>query len=196
LREQLEKAKSGSGEGGPASGANDWASQKARLLAMLEEEEGDGPISPERQKERARIEDAIAATDKAIAEKERELAELRAQQGAAAGPADQARQVEEMLNSEPIIAAERERLAKLQSEWEEKLRAAELEFSVERAKLAREQAALKERLFELQKLEPVRSTDDGDKQPRRRWLSALGLSEEGEGQQAPPKSPTQPAFAD
>ena len=89
---------------------------------------------------------------------------------------------EEVLSADELVAAERERLAKLQTEWEEKLRAAELEFSVERAKLAREQAALKERLFQLQKLEAQGAglaAEGGDMKPRRRWLDALGLGDDG-----------------
>ena len=71
----------------------------------------------------------------------------------------------------------------MQAEWEEKHRAAELDFRLERAKLAREQSALKEKLFELQKHETQAAppSEGGDqKHPRRRWLSALGLGEEGD----------------
>jgi hypothetical protein len=91
-------------------------------------------------------------------------------------------QREEILGADKTIAAERERLAALQSEWQEKLRSAELEFSLERAKLAREQAAVKERLFDLQKLESQAGpTDSGDAKPGRRWRLALGLGDDSEG---------------
>ena len=52
-------------------------------MAMLEDEECEGVTDAVRKKERATIESTIAATDRALAEKERELADLRAN-GAAA----------------------------------------------------------------------------------------------------------------
>lgn len=187
LRDQAAKAKSGGpAVAAPAGGANDWAAQRARLVAMLEDEEGDGPIDAARRKERASIEEAIERTDRAMAEKNRELAELRtAHESQTAATASDRLQGdrEEMLDADELVAAERKRLAALQTEWEQKLRSAELEFSVERAKLAREQSALKERLFDLQKVQaqsgPAAEPVD-HKQPRRRWLSALGLGEEGD----------------
>jgi chromosome segregation ATPase len=186
LRDQLAKAPPAAGAAPPASGKLDWAAQKARLLAARAEEDSDGPIDHDRKKQRLSIQDTIEATDRALAEKEQELADIRAAEEEAAanrGP-DLRAQTEAVLNADEIIAQERQRLADLQAEWEQKLRAAELEMSVERAKLAREQAAVKERTFELEKLTP-QATDENGK-PRRRWLSALGLHEEAE---EPPKKP-------
>jgi chromosome segregation ATPase len=189
LREQLAKAPP-SGGGGAHVGSNDWAAQRARLVAMLEQEDGDGPLDAARKKERASIQSTIETTDRILAEKEREIAQLqsaRQSQDRSDRADDTARDAEQCLNADELIAAERGRLATLQAELEGKLRAAELELSVERAKLAREQSALKERLFDLQKIEsqagPAAEPVD-HKQPRRRWLSALGLGEEGE---EPPK---------
>ena len=54
----------------------------------------------------------------------------RAVEGAATTAA--AAQLEEAFSADEVIAAERERLARLAAEWEEKQRAAELEFSIER----------------------------------------------------------------
>jgi hypothetical protein len=85
------------------------------------------------------------------------------------------------VDADELIIAEREKLATLQAEWEEKVRKAELEFALERAKLARDQAALKEKMFEFQKTDPQGIlANDADGKPRRRWLAALGLGEEGE----------------
>jgi chromosome segregation ATPase len=185
LRDQLAKSKS-AGPAGPAAqgGSNDWATQRARLMAMLEQEDGEGPIDAARRKERATIEETIERTDRAIADKDRELAELRAEVVHTEGAScNLDREREQILSTDELVAAERERLAKLQTEWEDKMRAAELEFSVERAKLAREQAAVRERLFELQKLESIgagAAAEAGDSKPRRRWLAALGLGEEGD----------------
>ena len=164
------------------SGGSDWASQRARLMAMLEDEECEG-IEATRHKERATIESTIAATDRALAEKERELAELRAAGGAIqrTGEQEELRVRMAVVDADESIVVEREKLAKLQLEWEEKLRAAELEVSVERAKLAREQAALKERLYELDKGTPQANLGvDAEGKPRRRWLAALGLGEEAD----------------
>jgi len=182
LRDQLAKSKSATGESPSHAGADNWAAQRARLMASLEQEEGDGPLDAARRKERASIEETIEATERIMAEKDREIAELRASQ-ASSNVRDRAeaedRRAEKILDADELVAAERKRLAKLQAELEGKLRSAELEFSVERAKLAREQAALKERLFELQKLEP-QGGEGGDAKRRRGWRTALGLGENGE----------------
>lgn len=180
LRGQLATAQASAGAA-PSSVGSDWASQRARLMAMLEDEECEGVTDAARKKERATIESTIAATDRALAEKERELAEVRASGGAVSDEQEEHRARHAAIDADEAIAAEREKLAKLQAEWEEKLRAAELEVSLERAKLAREQAALKEKMFEFQKADPQGIlANDADGKPRRRWLAALGLGEEGE----------------
>lgn len=190
LRGQLATAQSSAGSAASVGGS-DWASQRARLMAMLEDEECEGVADAARKKERATIENTISATDRALAEKERELADLRANGAAAvvlSGEQEDQRVRNAAVDADEAIAAEREKLAKLQAEWEEKLRAAELEVSLERAKLAREQAALKEKMFEFQKTDPQGIlANDADGKPRRRWLAALGLGEEGEDGANKPK---------
>ncbi len=175
------------GGGSGSSGGSDWASQRARLMALLEEEDVSGPVDPGRVAERATVAATLEATDEALAAKDLELAELRAalesQCGADATTATAAAH-EEILDADALIVAERQRLAALTTEWESKLRQAELEFSVERAKLARDQAAVRERTFELKSASPPAAagapeTEDTSK-PRRRWLSALGLGEDDE----------------
>jgi chromosome segregation ATPase len=187
LREQLAAAgKSQSGGGADAAAlGSDWAAQKARLMAMLAEEDEDGEVSEERAAERATVANTIAATDRVIADRDHEIAELRAaleSRGEARSQQDAAAEAqrEEVLSGDELIAAERERLAKLTIEWEEKLRAAELEFSIERAKLAREQAAVRDRILEIQSGN-VQVDNPGDPgKPRRRWLAALGLHDESD----------------
>lgn len=180
LRGQLATAQSSAGAVA-SSGGSDWASQRARLMAMLEDEDCDGVTDVARKKERATIEETIAATDRAMAEKERELAEARANGGAVSAGHEEHHARLAAVDADEAIAAERKKLAQLQAEWEEKLRAAELEVSLERAKLAREQAALKEKMCEFQKADPQGIlANDADGKPRRRWLAALGLGEEGE----------------
>lgn len=183
LRDQLAKAKSTTASGPAAGDANNWAAQRARLMAMLENEADDGPIDAGRSHERASIAEAIEKTDRALAEKDRELAELQASlESRPASGEHRTDPREEILDADETVAAERQRLADLQTEWEQKLRAAELEFAVERAKLAREQSALKERMFDLQKLESQGAAGEaGEAKPRRRWRSALGLGDEGDG---------------
>jgi len=180
LRGQLATAQTSAGAAA-SSGGSDWASQRARLMAMLEDEDCDGVTDAARKKERATIEQTIAATDRAMADKERELAEVRASGGGMSAGQEEHHARVAAVDADEAIVAEREKLAQLQAEWEEKLRAAELEVSLERAKLAREQAALKEKMFEFQKTDPQGIlANDADGKPRRRWLAALGLGEEGE----------------
>lgn len=183
LREKLAAAGSANGAAAEAVEGGDWAAQRARLMAMLEQEEDAGEISSERAAERATVSKTIAATDRVIANKDQEIQELRAKldAGAAAGAGDEeAAAREAFCDADDVIAAERQRLAKLTAEWEAKLRAAELEFSVERARLAREQAALREKMFEIESGAYAPAHGDGadGTKPRRRWLSALGLHEE------------------
>ena len=87
------------------------------------------------------------------------------------------------FDQDEIIREERENLKRAQDEWREKLRKAEVDISLERAKLARERSELEERL---QRLESQRSQDvslppsaDGDKSKKsgRKWLARLGLKE-------------------
>ena len=182
LREQLAAAASSSGVvASPSTGPLNWAAQKAQLLALLEQEDG-AAAEPARRQERATIEGTIAITDRIVAERERRIAELEATQRADTASFDQRthdRQLETLLDGDELVVAQRERLAQLEAEWEAKHRAAELEFSLERAKLAREQALLKGRLSELSMQSPE-SADGEDAKPRRRWRVAFGLNEEGD----------------
>lgn len=176
LREQLDAKP----QAAAADGAMDWASQRARLMEQLEQEDGTSANEPARRQERATIEGTIAITDRLIAEKEQELSDLRSATIARGNSDVIDRELERLLGADEKVAAERERLAALQAELEEKLRAAELEISLERAKLAREQAALKERLFDLQLSAPASGGAEAEGGKRRRWLAALGLGEEGD----------------
>ncbi len=94
-----------------------------------------------------------------------------------------------MLDADTLVQEERQRLLAMQTEWQDKLRQAEVEISVHRAKIARERTELEEklRLLEKEKAELAalaaeqasgspRSPDD-PKKPARRWLERLGLKE-------------------
>jgi hypothetical protein len=88
-----------------------------------------------------------------------------------------------LIDADAVIQQHRKQIEKLESETQEKLRAAELEMSVERAKIAREQAHLAEVRAELDSMRPAgeSSISSGRQAPKRRWLSKLGLSGEEEG---------------
>ena len=169
----------------PAIDGSDWQAQKARLLAELDAEE-QSSLTDERRAARATIEGTITLTDQVVAEKDKQIAELQASLEARPAKAEietmkHAIQ-EEICSNDELIQTARRRLEKLQQEWQEKLRSAELEISVDRAKLARERSDLEERLAGLQDTQ-CDSTSDARGKPRHRWLSALGLKEEEEDPQ-------------
>ncbi len=181
LREQCNSSSSQPAETSD-SGAMDWQAQKARLLAALDAEDGGTP-TPERRVEQTTIEGTISITDRVVSEKDREIAELREQLEAGANQpnleAQQQAARDELFDKDEIIQAEREKIEKVHQEWKEKLRTAELEISVQRATLAREQAALEEKLANMpeeSETEEIPAEPDG--KPKRRWLSALGLRDD------------------
>ena len=87
--------------------------------------------------------------------------------------------IAQMIDSDDLIAEERERLEQLQKDWEEKFRKIEVETSLERAKLSRERQELAERLAEVEtELAQTRrqnAVDDQAGGSSRRWLAKLGL---------------------
>lgn len=173
-------------------GPLDWQAQKARLLASLEEDEGEA-LSEQRQQERMTIEGTLSVTDRVVADKDQDIAELHQQLNALQADLAQAQQAAEeqaeqvqqdpretILADDEIIQQERNRLVQLQQEWEEKLRQAELAISVERATLAREHADLEKKLSMVQELSAESKTGSRDQRPHRRWLAALGIKGEDE----------------
>lgn len=191
----LEKRGAGGGHSAPSAGAADgmdWEAQKRRMLAALEANESDDEGDEEEQAERLRIRDVIAKTDAVLAAKDQEIADLKqlldSQSDNIGGMAVGAQAIAEMLNQDEVVTAERERLLQLQKEWEDKLRQAEIEMSVQRAKIARERAEIEERQRQFQQQQAehggdeTSSTDGGKskKPPRGRWLTRLGLKEQDE----------------
>jgi hypothetical protein len=186
LESRLSAARSSGGHSD--SGGMDWESQKRRMLASLEDEDG-SDVTEERKQERTSIENTIEMTDAVVAEKDREIDELRRQLAEAASDKPQAadnerqQRIDELLNSDEIVAEHRQRIAQLEREMEEKLRAAELEVSVERAKIAREKTELEELRIDFESRRAPHDSGSGAKSvPRRRWLSKLGLG--GDDQQS------------
>lgn len=169
------------------SGKLDWESQKQRLLAALEADDGGDEDDEQRREERLKMRDVVAQTDQALAAKDEQIAELErllAAQSASIGEvAVGAAAVADVLSADDVVRNERERLQHLQQEWEEKLRQAEIELSVQRAKLARERAEIEERQRSLREKPDHGHPDTADgmpavKNPRGRWLTRLGLKDD------------------
>jgi hypothetical protein len=169
-------------------GPLDWEAQKRILLAALEAE---APTQEKRCQEHLTIDGTIRITDTIVQEKDREITELKqllTEQCQSVGTvAVGAAALGGILDSDEIIRQQRERLAQLQAEWEEKMRRAEIDISMERAKLARERADLEEGRRSLEDQLQIRrpsAADNGDatnpaSPPRGRWLSRLGLRDNG-----------------
>ena len=184
--EQLEKdlkAARAAGETPAGSGTLDWEAQKARLLAALENDTGGD--DPEQEQERLRIERVIRETDKTIAARDQEIEELKGllenQSGNLGSVAVGAAALGEIFDNDEIIREERENLKRLQQQWEEKLREAEIDLSVERAKIARERAELEEKMHLLAESRGKghgAKGDDGKDSKGGRWLARLGLKDE------------------
>jgi DNA repair exonuclease SbcCD ATPase subunit len=158
-----------------AGGGLDWEAQKQRLLASLEADDGD----EETAAERTSIEGTIRITDQIVAQKDRELAELKLLLENHSGSADAgSAAVNELLDRDELVRREREKLVQAQEEWREKIGKAEIDISVERAKIARERAELEDKIRQYQADQERRDdAADPNKPTRGRWLARLGLKD-------------------
>jgi hypothetical protein len=168
----------------PPADNGDWESQKRRLLAELESDDGRDEEALDR---RLKIEEVIAQTDKIIAEKDREIEELQHllsnQSGSLGSLAVGAAALDEVFNQDEIIREERERLQQAHEELRANLRQAEIEHAMERARLARREAELDERF---RTGESRNATPDGDAEAlaptgrpvRGRWRTQMGLADD------------------
>jgi len=175
-----------------SSGGMDWESQKRRMLAQLEAD-FDGN-DEQQQKQKLSIEEAIQKTNQVVAGKDQELAakeqqieELRRQlegqaSGSEAAAVNMSSVAAGVLDNDELIRQERESLKKLQDSLREQLRQAEIELSMERAKIARQRAEMEEKIhtFEADRAKLVsaegqKNADTGKKPSRGRWLERLGL---------------------
>jgi hypothetical protein len=180
--ETLVAAKATGGAANPSVGGSSWEAMKKKMLANLEDEGCD--VDDDRAEERESIANTIRITDDALARKDREIADLTAQLSSGTNAmADAEQTISELVDADEVIAEHRTRIAKLEHEMQDKLRAAELELSVERAKIARETAQLADLKAELESQRANHEVDSampsvpgGSQQPKRRWLSKLGLS--------------------
>jgi chromosome segregation ATPase len=157
--------------------AGNWESVKKQLLASLEGDSGE--LTPAREKERASIQNTVRITDDVVANKDRQIAELKTKlaSGGASAVADG---VDAAVDADAVIQKHRARIAQIEQEMEDKLRATEMQLSLERAKIAREQAQLTELRIELESMRGPNGTvgEAAGNAPKRRWLSKLGLGDE------------------
>lgn len=160
-----------------------WEERKRLIMQQLEAEAEEPTAKEEATVERhLEIEQILLSTQAEIDKRDREIAELQsiieqqsdARQGVAIGAAAFA----QMFDNDEIIQQEREKLKQIQHEWEEKLRQAEIDVSLERAKLARERTQLELEL-ENTKREKAGPEPEPDKSKKRRWLEHLGLKDDG-----------------
>lgn len=149
------------------------------LLQLEDEQIDDDPVA---QADRIEIQSIIATTQSEIDRRDSEIEELReiiqmqadARDGVAIGAAGLA----QMIDSDAIIVQEREKLKLLQQEWEGKLRQAEIDLSMERARLARERV-----LVEQERANTISGLNENENdlgKKERRWLKMLGLGEDGQ----------------
>lgn len=193
LKEELAEAKQHAARqasaslGGGQDEPLDWEAQKQRLLAALEEDFDED--DEQNRQDRLTVEGAIYITDEVVADKEREIAELKQlldqQSSNLGGVAVGAAAIEAALDQDELIGEERERIARLKGEWEEKLRQAEIDISLERAQLARWKAELESRAhaLETEQAQLDRGGEDGQGEKssgRGRWLARLGLKDADE----------------
>jgi DNA repair exonuclease SbcCD ATPase subunit len=190
LTGQLSAAKSGTPVVATSGGTMDWETQKRLMLAQLEAD-FDGN-DQQQQQQKLTIEQAIQKTEQAVAGKEQELAaksqeieELRRQleNHGSESSVRLSSAAAEVLDKDELVRQERESLKKLQDSLREQLRQAEIELSMERAKIARQRAEMEEKIqtFEADRAkfavaaDGQKNADSGKKPSRGRWLARLGL---------------------
>jgi len=184
LQRQLQAARAAPRGGGPSPEpecGGDWESQKRRLLADLvskDEEE-------EAVERRWQIEEIVALTGQIIADKDLEIEELKhlldAQSGSRRSLALGAEALGHVFDQDDIIREERQRLELAQNELREKRRQAEVEHSMERARLARREAEIEERLRSgaPQLAADAKALASTGRPVRGRWRTKLGLADDG-----------------
>lgn len=163
----------------------DWEAEKRRILAALESDFD--PNDAKQRAERLKIEDVVEATDRAIAEKDDLIQNLQQQLDelgkAGHSEAEKAAVLAKAVDSDTVIQEERKRLKELQDECQAKLARAEIELSLERAKLARERVELEERLRSAETIVSTATAlanaagSAGSPPTRGNWMSRLGLTE-------------------
>lgn len=153
----------------------DWEQQKRRLMEELDSDLDAN--DPQDRKSKISIESTIRITDQVIAEKDRQIADLklRLEERAVSATASAA---PDLFDHDDQICEERERLSRLKDEWRSKLRQAEIDISVERAKLARERSELEAKLRSVAESGDDHSSSKSNSKQSGRWLARLGLKDD------------------
>jgi hypothetical protein len=170
------------GSEAPAHAFSDWETEKLRILAALESDVPQEDAVPRRMQ----IEEIVERTNHVVVEKDREIAELqhllKTQSDSLGSVAVGASAVEQWFDQDAVIREQRERLKQIQDEWRQKLREAEIEISMERAKIARQHSEIEEKLRFLEASSCVVDASRDALCPtgrpvRGRWLARLGLTD-------------------
>jgi hypothetical protein len=180
LAQQAAHAATSNSSGRPSSEQLSWEERKTLILKQLEGvTSSDGPSIPDCDK--VELREIIESSQAEILRRDQEIEELREiiklQSNARDGLAIGAAGVAHMIESDELVQQERQKLRDIQQEWETKLRQAEIDLSMERAKIARERLAMEKQKDELSHLQV--NTVPKEKTIERRWLRILGLKEEG-----------------
>ena len=172
---------------GPAVGKKSetlsWEQRKEALLQQLEAESHSETLNdPTKALEIERI---LEQSTREIERRDSEINDLKAlieqQSIARDGMSIGVSAIAEMIESDALIVSERLRLKELRDEWEQKQRQAEIEMSMERAKLARERLELQEKTQQYSDNNPPQTEEEkksGKAGTRGRWLARLGLRDE------------------
>ncbi len=164
-----------------------WEERKQLIMQQLDADAAieDGTTDETNLLKHLEVEDILIATQKEIDRRDREIAELQSiieqQSSARDGVAIGAAAIAQMLDADDLVNQERQKLKEIQREWEDKLRQAEIDLSMERAKLARERSQLETELEQARKSATsavVEIEGQTKAQARtRKWLEHLGLKE-------------------
>lgn len=160
-----------------SAAASAWEAKKKQVIERLEADAMDAELASTC----ITLEDLVRTTDRVIAEKDFEIRNLRQliedQSRRIDGMVTGAAAVATILDQDDIIRQERENIKRMEIEWREKLRRAEIDLSLERAKMAREQAVLAERALQLEQDQSKKaSSDPATPCTKGRWMSRLGLN--------------------
>ena len=188
LQQQAAKAQSNGSttvaENRPTVAPLNWEAQKLRILAALESDLDEN--NSEQRAERLSIEDVLRTTERVLAERDKEIQNLKRRleesAASAATPPDVTAAVDHAFAGDAVVQAERDRLRQLQDECRDKLRQAEIEISLERAKLARQRVEMEEQLRAAAKnasdgSAALGAADNAGRPARSRWMSRLGLTD-------------------
>jgi len=171
-----------------------WEQRKEALIKQLE---SDTNVDPEIRAQSSQIAAIVESSQREIDERDRvikdrddEIEELKMlltrQSSVTNGMAVGAAAVAHILDADDLLQVEREKLRLLQREWEEKLRIAEIEISLERARISRERLEFETSVHSM----PTKQVNAHDNEEHcqrseqeplgkpRRWLRRLGLRDD------------------